>query len=89
MPAWQTVCESPTERRGVTGFVGDELVSFYAQPLQGSFFRNPQTLQEFRRILSLGDIACMVPFPLGFSIFGKAGYYDSPGPHARCIAGGM
>ena len=67
----------------------DDLVSFYSQALQGDFFRNPQTLEEFRRILSLGDITYLVPFPLGVNAFGKAGYFDSPGQHARCIAGGM
>jgi beta-lactamase class A len=67
----------------------DDLVSFFARALQGRFFRSQQTLQQFRRILSLGDITYMVPFPLGASVFGKAGYFDSPGDHARCIAGGM
>jgi beta-lactamase class A len=67
----------------------NDLVSFFARALQGRFFRNRQTLQQFRRILSLGDITYLVPFPLGASVFGKAGYFDSPGPHARCIAGGM
>jgi beta-lactamase class A len=67
----------------------NDLVSFYAQALQGSFFSNPQTLEQFRRILSLGDITYLVPFPLGANVFGKAGYFDSPGQHARCIAGGM
>jgi beta-lactamase class A len=66
-----------------------DLVSFYARALQGRFFRNRQPLQQFRRILLLGDITYMVPFPLGASVFGKAGYFDSRGQHARCIAGGM
>jgi beta-lactamase class A len=67
----------------------NDLVSFYARALQGRFFINPQTLRQFRRILLLGDITYMVPFPLGTSVFGKAGYFDSPGQHARCTAGGM
>jgi beta-lactamase class A len=66
-----------------------DLVSFYARALQGRFFRHEQTLQEFRRILLLGDINHLVPFPLGMSVFGKAGYFDSPGQHARCIAGAV
>ena len=66
-----------------------DLVSFYAQALQGQFFVNPQTLTQFRRILSLGDITSLVPIPIGINAFGKAGYFDSPGAHARCIAGGM
>lgn len=67
----------------------DDLVSFYARALAGQFFRTKQTLMQFRRILTLGDITDLVPFPIGMSVFGKAGYFDSPGNHARCIAGGM
>jgi beta-lactamase class A len=67
----------------------NDLVSFYARALQGRFFQHEQTLQEFRRILSLGDINHLVPFPLGMSVFGKAGYFDSSGQHARSIAGGI
>jgi len=67
----------------------NDLVTFYARALQGEFFKNGETLQAFRRILSLGDITSLVPFPLGINAFGKAGYVDAPGQHARCIAGGM
>jgi beta-lactamase class A len=67
----------------------DDLVSFFSRALEGKFFRYRETLQEFRRILSLGDITYLVPFPLGASVFGKAGYYDVPGEHAYCISGGM
>jgi beta-lactamase class A len=67
----------------------NDLVSFYSRSLQGVFFENPQTLDEFRRLLLLGDITHLVPFPLGINVFGKAGYFDSPGHHARCVAGGM
>lgn len=66
-----------------------DLVSFFSRALQGKFFRNRETLQQFRRILSLGDITYLVPFPLGMSVFGKAGYADFPGMHARSIAGGV
>ncbi len=66
-----------------------DLVSFYARALQGEFFDGRETLEEFRRILSLGDITSLVPFPIGINAFGKAGYWDSLGQHARCIAGGM
>jgi beta-lactamase class A len=67
----------------------NDLVSFYARALPGRFFQNRETLRQFRRILSLGDIIDLVPFPIGVNAFGKAGYFDSPGSHARCIAGGM
>ena len=67
----------------------NDLVTFYERALQGTFFRNQETLTEFRRILALGDINYLVGFPLGVNAFGKAGYFDSPGTHGRCIAGGM
>jgi beta-lactamase class A len=67
----------------------DDLVSFFSRALQGEFFSHRQTLFEFRRILSLGDITYLVPFPLGASVFGKAGYADISGAHARSIAGGV
>jgi beta-lactamase class A len=66
-----------------------DLVSFFSRALQGKFFSHRETLYQFRRILSLGDITYMVPFPLGASVFGKAGYADISGSHARCIAGGL
>jgi beta-lactamase class A len=66
-----------------------DLVSFFSRALEGKFFSHRQTLEEFRRILSIGDINYLVRFPLGISAFGKAGYTDVPGSHARSIAGGL
>lgn len=67
----------------------EDLVSFFSRALQGSFFSHRETLFQFKRILQLGDINYLVPFPLGFSALGKAGYADVPGSHARSIAGGV
>jgi beta-lactamase class A len=67
----------------------DDLVSFFSRALQGRFFSHRETLFEFRRILMLGDINHLVPFPLGLSVFGKAGYADTTGAHARSIAGSV
>src|SRR6185312_13761038 len=67
----------------------DDLVSFFSRALQGRFFSHRATLEEFRRILALGDINYLVRFPLGMSVFGKAGYADGPGTHTRSIAGGV
>jgi beta-lactamase class A len=67
----------------------DDLVAFYAKGLQGGFFTQPQSLAEFRRILSLGDVISLVPFPLGGSAFAKGGSIDVVGFHALCVAGGM
>jgi beta-lactamase class A len=67
----------------------DDFVSFYSRALQGAFFKNPQTLNEFRRILSLGDAIWLVPLPLGASAFCKGGSIDVPGFHCLCVPGGM
>lgn len=67
----------------------DDLVSFFSRALDGRFFRHRETLFQFRRILLLGDINYLVPFPLGVSVFGKAGYADIGGAHARSIAGAV
>jgi beta-lactamase class A len=67
----------------------DDLVSYYSRALQGCFFQYPETLVEFRRILTLCDFIYIVPLPLGVSAYVKSGNADFPGFHARCIAGGM
>ena len=67
----------------------DDFVSFYSRALQGEFFKNPETLQEFRRILALGDVIYLIPIPLGINAFAKGGSIDVPGHHALCVAGGM
>jgi beta-lactamase class A len=46
-------------------------------------------LQEYRAILSIGDIIWLLPLPLGVSAFAKGGSIDVPGFHALCGAGGM
>jgi beta-lactamase class A len=66
-----------------------DLVSFFSRALQGDFFSHRDTLSQFRRMLLLGDINYLVQFPVGMSVFGKAGYADIPGSHARSIAGGV
>jgi beta-lactamase class A len=67
----------------------DDFVSFYSRALQGTFFNNPATLAEYRRILSLGDAIWLVPLPLGLSAFCKGGSIDVPGFHCLCVPGGM
>lgn len=65
-----------------------DLVSYYSRALLGNFFKNPQTVAEYQRILSLGD-AILEVVPLGATGFGKGGAIDVPGFHALCIGGGM
>ena len=67
----------------------DDFVSYYSRALQGDFFQNAETLEEFRRILSLCDFIYLVPLPLGVSAYAKSGNADSAGSHARSIAGGL
>lgn len=67
----------------------DDLVSYYARALQGSFFRHEETLLQFRQILSLGDAIWKLPFPLGASAFCKGGSIDVAGFHAVCAPGAM
>ena len=67
----------------------DDLVSYYSRALQGAFFEHRETLNEFRRILTLCDFIYLVPLPLGISAYAKSGNADTEGFHARCIAGGM
>lgn len=67
----------------------DDLVSYYARALQGAFFKRAETLNEFRRILTLCDFIYLVPLPLGVSAYAKSGNADTSGFHARSIAGGM
>lgn len=73
----------------------NDFVSYYSLALQGAFFDHSQTLNEFRRILTLCDYIYLIPLPLGVSAYAKSGNADSPktenfpGFHARSIAGGM
>jgi beta-lactamase class A len=65
-----------------------DLVTFYARTLGGEFFQHPETLQEFRRILSTADAIPRI-VPLGASAFAKGGSIDVPGFHALCVPGAM
>jgi beta-lactamase class A len=67
----------------------DDFVSYYSLALQGAFFEHDETLNEFRRILTLCDFIYLIPLPLGVSAYAKSGNADVPGFHARSIAGGL
>jgi beta-lactamase class A len=67
----------------------DDFVSYYSRALQGQFFQNQQTLNQFRQVLSMGDAIWRMPMPLGVSAFVKGGSIDVPGFHAVCVPGGM
>jgi beta-lactamase class A len=65
-----------------------DLVSLYSHTLQGDFFANEETLNEYRRILSLAD-GVFEAVPFGTRGFAKTGYSDFPGFHARSNAGAV
>jgi beta-lactamase class A len=67
----------------------DDFVSYYSRALQGEFFKSKETLNEFRRIQSLGDAIWLLPLPLGVSSFCKGGSIDVQGFHAVCAPGAM
>jgi beta-lactamase class A len=66
-----------------------DFVSYYSQALQGAFFEHDETLNEYRRILTLCDYIYLIPLPLGVSAYAKSGNADVPDFHARSIAGGL
>ena len=63
----------------------DDLVSYYSRALQGEFFKNKETLTEFRRILTLGDAIWLLSMPLGASAIVKGGSIDVAGFHALSV----
>ena len=65
-----------------------DFVSFYSRGLQGAFFKNAATLEEFRAILMIADAIPEV-IPLGATGFAKGGEINAGGFNALCIAGGM
>jgi beta-lactamase class A len=96
--SWEELIASPDDAPIVNAPLNDvetlasssaDLVSFYSRSIQGDFFKNRQTLNEFRRILTLADAISTLPFPPGVSSFAKAGNIDLVGHHALCIPGAM
>jgi beta-lactamase class A len=83
------IANSPLNQVESLASSADDFVSYYSRALQGEFFQNKQTLNEFRRILSMGDAIWLLPMPLGVSAFVKGGSIDVPGFHAVCVPGGM
>jgi beta-lactamase class A len=67
----------------------DDFVSYYSRAIHGNFFKSQETLNEFRRILSLGDAIWLLPLPPGVSAFCKGGSIDVSGFHALCVPGAM
>ena len=95
---WHELNELVKEGRMAHPFLNDvetlatsayDLVSYYSRALQGEFFKHPETLDEFRRILTLCEYIYLIPLPLGMSVYAKSGNADTPDFHVRSIAGGL
>ena len=65
-----------------------DFVSFYARALHGEFFKNKETTDIFRAILSRSD-SVAGSMPLGVSGFAKGGSIEFANDRVMCIAGGM
>ena len=84
-----SMVNSPLNKVETMASSADDLISYYSRALQGEFFKNKETLHEFRRILAMSDAIWLLPLPLGVSAFVKGGSIDVPGFHAICAPGGM
>ncbi|WP_433964716.1 hypothetical protein [Tunturiibacter gelidiferens] len=85
----QTMANLPMNNVQTMACSADDLVSYYSRALQEGFFKNKETLSEFRRVLPLGDAIWLLPLPLGVSPFVNRGSIDVPGFRALCAVGAM
>jgi beta-lactamase class A len=83
------IVHSPLNNVETLASSADDMVSYYSRSLQGAFFKHPETLNQFREILAMGDVIWLLPMPLGVTAFAKGGSIDVPGFHALCVPGGM
>ena len=83
------IVNSPLNKVETLASSADDFVSYYSRALHGEFFQHKETLNEFRRILSLGDAIWLLPMPIGVRAFCKGGSIDVSGFHAICAPGGM
>ncbi len=83
------IVNSPMNKVQTMTSSAHDLISYYFRALQGVFFKNKETLHEFRRILAMSDAIWLLPLPLGASAFVKGGSIDVAGFHAVCVPGGM
>jgi beta-lactamase class A len=65
-----------------------EFVAFYERALDGRYFRKPETLTEFKRILAMANVLPLIA-PPDTPAYGKGGSLDSNGYNALIAAGQM
>ncbi|NOG72080.1 serine hydrolase [Roseicella sp. DB1501] len=82
------IVNSPLNPEQSLASSAEDLVAFYADSVQGRFFHHAASLQEYRNVLSLGDVIHRV-LPLGGSAFAKGGSIDVRGYHALCAPGAV
>lgn len=83
------IVNSPLNQVQSLAASADDFTSYYSRALQGEFFQNKETLNEFRRVLAMSDAIWLLPLPLGVSAFCKGGSIDVVGFHAICAPGAM
>jgi beta-lactamase class A len=83
------IVNSPLNTVETMASTADDFVSYYSRAIQGAFFKRKETLDEFRRILAMGDAIWLLPLPLGVSAFCKGGSIDVAGFHAIAAPGAM
>lgn len=65
-----------------------EFITFYERALNGQYFRKPETLTEFKRILAMANVLPLI-VPPDTPAYGKGGSLDSNGYNALVAAGQM
>lgn len=65
-----------------------ELVSYYRRAMAGAFFKKPETLTEYKRVLAMADMIAQV-VPPDVAAYAKGGSIDWQNFHAFCAPGQM
>ncbi len=65
-----------------------EFITFYERALDGQYFRKPETLTEYKRIMAMATVLPLI-VPADTPAYGKGGSLDSNGYNALVAAGQM
>ena len=78
----------PLNRRETMASTAREMVAWYEKALSGTFFSEPETVTEYKRILAMGDAIALV-VPAGIAAYAKGGSIDWEDFHCFALAGQM
>lgn len=78
----------PLNPRETMASTAREMVTWYEKALAGAFFSRPDTVTEYKRILSMGDAIPKV-VPAGIAAYAKGGSIDWNDVHCLALAGQM